>query len=192
MILEAIAITQDAAGRLNVAPMGPLTPDAPGADWTEFRLRPFVTSQTYSNLQTRPSGVLHVTDDVLLFALAVLGKADPPTLPADKVAGRRLADCCSYFEFEIVAREGEGDRPTLVAAVRKHEQVRPWYGFNRAKHAVLEAAILISRLEILPYAEIAAELSRLEITVKKTAGAAEFAAFELLKDRAASFAEARS
>jgi hypothetical protein len=192
LILESIAITQDAAGRLNVAPMGPLTPDAPAAAWTEFRLRPFITSQTFANLEANPAGVLHVTDDVLLFAQAVLGRADPPTRPAEAVAGRRLEDCCSYFEFEVVGREGEGDRPTLIAAVRRHAQVRPWYGFNRAKHAVLEAAILISRLEILPFAQIAADLARLEIAVTKTAGAAEFAAFALLKERAESFARERS
>ena len=45
--------------------------------------------------------------------------------------------------------------------------------------------MLVSRLHLLPRAEIEAELARLEIIVGKTAGAAEAEAWSWLKDKAA-------
>ena len=46
----------------------------------------------------------------------------------------------------------------------------PFQGFNRAQAAVIEGAVLVSRLHLLPRAEVEAELARLEIIVGKTAG----------------------
>jgi hypothetical protein len=57
-------------------------------------------------------------------------------------------------------------------------------GFNRAQAAVIEAAVLVSRLHLLPRAEIETELTRLEIIVGKTAGPAEAEAWAWLKDKA--------
>jgi hypothetical protein len=54
-------------------------------------------------------------------------------------------------------------------------------GFNRAKHAVIEGAILATRLHILPGNEILAELGRLQTLVDKTGAAAEQRAFDLLR-----------
>jgi hypothetical protein len=49
----------------------------------------------------------------------------------------------------------------------------PFLGFNRAQSAVMEAAILVSRLHLLPAEKIASELSYLQIAVDKTAGEPE-------------------
>jgi hypothetical protein len=53
-------------------------------------------------------------------------------------------------------------------------------GFNRAKHAVLEAAILATRTHLLPPEQIRDEYARLQIIVDKTAGAREREAMAML------------
>ena len=61
----------------------------------------------------------------------------------------------------------------------------PFEGFNRAQAAVIEGAVLVSRLRMLPRSEVEAELARLQIVVDKTAGANEAEAWVWLKDEAA-------
>src|SRR4051794_22382452 len=100
MILEGLVTTLDAAGRPHLAPMGPHVEDA---EFDDFVLRPFPTSQTYQNLLHHPEGVLHVTDNALLISRAAIGSLDPfpAVMPADRVAGVVLADCCRYCEFQV-------------------------------------------------------------------------------------------
>ena len=69
MILEGLVTTTDSTGAMHLAPMGPRVE----ADWSEFLLRPFPSSQTYRNLKAHGQGVLHVTDDVWLLAQAAVG-----------------------------------------------------------------------------------------------------------------------
>ena len=99
MILEGIVTTQDSAGVVNVAPMGPIVDETMGM----LRLRPFQTSQTFRNLMAVPSGVFHVVDDVLLLAQAAIGRLPtvPPTFPAEKVTGVVLAESCRWYEFLV-------------------------------------------------------------------------------------------
>jgi len=59
---------------------------------------------------------------------------------------------------------------------------REFMGFNRAKHAVLEAAILATRTHLLPADQIRDEYARLQIIVEKTAGPREREAMALLTD----------
>ena len=182
MILEGIVTTVGAGDRLNVAPMGPLVEDEPGAGFESLVLRPFKTSRTYANLKKNPEGVLHVTDDVLLLARATIGNPDPPTQPARVVRGRRLVDCCRFFEFRIERSDDSSDRTTLVARVLHQEHVRDFFGFNRAKHAVVEAAILASRVLLLSREELLGQFDRLRVLVEKTGGPSEQQAFLLLED----------
>jgi hypothetical protein len=64
---------------------------------------------------------------------------------------------------------------------------RPWGGFNRAQAAVLECAVLVSRLKMLPADKIEAELKYLEIAVSKTAGEREQEAWGWLMERIAAW-----
>lgn len=183
MILEGIVTTVSAAGELNIAPMGPhLDDDAARGELMKFTLRPFRTSQTYANLKVQGEGVLHVTDDVLLLAQAAIGKIDPPPPlhPATHVRGWVLADACRYHEFRITACDDRAERARFEAEVVCTGRVRDFFGFNRAKHAVVEAAILATRTAILPREEIEAEYRKLAVLIDKTGGPAEQAAFELL------------
>jgi len=183
MILEGLVTTVSAAGAINLAPMGPRILDDPAdCNWRRFLLRPFQTAQTYRNLLAHPEGVLHVTDDVLLLARAVtgLGEQCPPHRPASQVRGWILEDCCRYYEFRILSCDSANERAELLAEVVGSGRVRDFFGFNRAKHAVVEAAILATRLHLLPREEIEAEYRKLAVIVDKTGGPKDRAAFALL------------
>ena len=181
MILESLVTTLDAGGAAHLAPMGPRV--AP--DWSRFTLRPFPTSQTYKNLLRHGEGVIHITDDALLLAKAAIGAVGemPPVRAAERVRGFVLADCCRYFEFVVKEIDDSPDRVSIEAEVVHAGRVRDFFGFNRAKHAVVEAAILATRLHILPLAEVAAEFAKLRVIVGKTGGPDEFAAMDLLERR---------
>lgn len=179
MILEGIVTSLDENDELNVAPMGPIVDDA----FTMLTLRPFRTSRTYQNLKVRPQGVFHVVDDVLILAQAAIGElfSVPATLPATQIAGRVLADACRWYEFEIDECDDSQERTRMLARVVHCGRIRDFFGFNRAKHAVLEGAILATRLHLIPNGEILNEFERLRVIVHKTAGPREREAFELLE-----------
>jgi hypothetical protein len=181
MILESLVTTLDADGAPHLAPMGPRV----SADFSRFTLRPFPTSHTYHNLLRHGEGVIHVTDDALLLARAAIGAIGtlPPVRAAKSVRGFVLADCCRFFEFVVKSVDAAGERVSIEAEVVHTGRGRDFFGFNRAKHAVVEAAILATRLHILPLAEVHAEFAKLRVIVGKTGGPAEFAAMDLLEAR---------
>ena len=180
MILEGVVTTVAADGAVNVAPMGP---HVEGETFDRFLLKPFRTAQTYRNLKAHGEGVLHVTDDVLLLARAAVGAlpSPPPLFPAERVRGWVLRDACRWFEFRVTRCDDAAERVTLEAEVVHAGRLRDFFGFNRAKHAVVEAAILATRIALLPLDEIDAEFRKLAVIVGKTGGPAERQAFEFLQ-----------
>jgi len=180
MILEGVVTSVDPSGRINVAPMGPIVEP----DMQRLILRPFRTSRTYQNLKQHPQGVFHVTDDVLLLACGAIGRVEPlPDLfPASVVQGQVLAGACRWYEFVVESLDDASERTRIEARVVHTGRLRDFFGFNRAKHAVLEAAILATRLHLIPRDEVLREFERLQIPVEKTAGPDERQAFELLRE----------
>ncbi len=181
MILEGIVTTLNDDATLNIAPMGPRVD--PGSNLAQFELRPYRSSTTYRNLKARGEGVFHVTDDVLLLAQTAIGLAAAPapaTRPADVVAGRILLDACRYYEFRVAELDDREERTTIVAVTAAQGRLRDFFGFNRARHAVLEAAILATRIEIMPLEEMLDDFRKLAVLVDKTGGPRERAAFTLL------------
>lgn len=178
MIIEGLVTTTDAGGRLNVAPMGPIV----HGDFLRLTLRPFQPSTTFSNLSATRCGVFHVTDDVLLIARIITGTLTEPvqTDPAVSVAGQVLRDCCRWFEFTVDSVDASEVRSRLESTVVHSQERRPFSGFNRARHAVLEAAILATRLHLLPAVQIQQHLELLQPAVQKTGGAVELQAWQLL------------
>lgn len=177
MILEGIVTTLDREGTLNIAPMGPKV----DREMKRFVLRPFRTSTTYRNLRETGEGVLHVTDDVLLLARTAIG--DPvavETHPAEVVRGRILADTCRFYEFRVADLDDRDERTTIVAETVAEGRRRDFFGLNRGKHAVVEAAILATRTDFLPLEEILADYRELGVLVEKTGGDLEREAFALL------------
>lgn len=179
MILEGIVTTLAPEGTLNIAPMGPIV----DAAMRRFTLRPFRTSQTYRNLKDHGEGVFHVTDDVLLLAQAAVGTVDPtPDVErANHILGYILVDACRFYEFRVTDVQDVQERTTMEAEVVRSGTHRDFFGFNRAKHAVLEAAILATRTALIPLAEIEAEFRKLASLVEKTGGPQERAAFAHLQ-----------
>jgi hypothetical protein len=153
------------------------------AGMEHFLLRPFPTSQTYQNLVKHGEGVLHVTDDVLLLARAALGPVEPApaVFPASKIKGFVLQDACRYYEFRVRSIDDREERVRIEAEVVHSGRLRDFFGFNRAKNAVVEAAILATRTAFLPLEEIEAEFKKLAVIVAKTGAQQEKDAFEFLR-----------
>jgi uncharacterized protein len=79
----------------------------------------------------------------------------------------------SHVELRLAERRDDAQRPVLHMA-RVHEVVHaPFAGFNRAQAAVIEGAVLVSRLQMLPAHKIACEMAYLQIAIDKTAGPEE-------------------
>lgn len=180
LLLEGIVTSLNADGTPHVAPMGPIV----NADFSRLRLRPFRSSTTYQNLKRSGQGVLHVTDDVELIARAAVGAlTDLPVLNSAKsVAGVVLADACRWYEFRVASLDDSSERTEILADVVESGCGREFFGFNRAKHAVIEAAILATRTRFLDAVFIQSELDRLATIVEKTGGHAERRAFAFLQD----------
>jgi hypothetical protein len=178
MILEGLVTTTGPDGSMHLAPMGPRV--AP--DWSTILLRPFPTSETFRNLKKLGQGVLHVTDNVLLLARAAVGQALPqPTIAATRVRGFVLSGACRYYEFVVRSIDELGERIHIQADVIHSGALREFFGLNRAKHAVVEAAILATRLHLLPAADVLADYRKLRLLVEKTGGPAEHEAFDFLQ-----------
>jgi hypothetical protein len=176
MIVETIVTTVAADGSVNCAPMG--------VEWGEdsIVLKPFLDTATYRNVAASGSAVVNITDDVRLFARAAISNPPHPTVPATVVRGVVLADCCSWREIEVRSIDRTPPRTRIDTAVVHRGVRREFICFNRASHAVLEAAIYATRLHILPRAFVDGELARLQVIVDKTAGPHEFEAMALLTD----------
>jgi hypothetical protein len=188
MILEGLVTTTDPAGRLHLAAMGPTFDEAERRSGliTRLLLRPFPTSQTAGNLLRTRAGVFQITDDVLLVARVVAAAVPlpPAARPATAVAGFVLEDACRAWEFEIDSVDETGQRLVLGARVVAEHAGRPFLGFHRAAHAVIEAAILVTRLNLIEPGEVRQQFARLAVLVEKTGGEREREAFALLAARA--------
>jgi hypothetical protein len=176
VIIETIVTSLDAGGAVNCAPMG--------VEWGDdtIILKPFLDTATYRNLLATRAAVVNLTDDVMLFAKAAISSPVFPTVPAQAVRGVVLADCCSWREVEVRAIDSGPPRSRITAAVIHRGVRREFIGFNRACHAVLEAAIYATRVHLLPRAFIDSEFARLQVIVDKTAGPREAEAMVLLTD----------
>lgn len=176
MIVETIVTSLDVSGAVNCAPMG--------VEWGDdsIVLKPFLETATYRNLTATRAAVVNLTDDVLLFALAAISSPVYATVPAQVVRGVVLMDCCSWREVEVRSVDSSPPRSRIETAVVHRGMRREFIGFNRARHAVLEAAIYATRLHLLPRTFIDSELERLQVIVDKTAGPRELEAMTLLTD----------
>jgi hypothetical protein len=154
------------------------------AEMHRLILRPFRTSTTYRNLKQTGVGVFHVTDDVWLLAHTAIGglKWEVDLTKTTVIDSVRLTDCCRWYEFQVQSIDDTNERTEIVANVLTSGRVRDFFGFNRAKHAVVEAAILATRIGILPASEIVDEMKRLTPLVEKTGGEQERRAFEFLEE----------
>jgi hypothetical protein len=186
MIRETIVTTQSAKGRVHIAPIGLIQE---GDVWL---IAPFKPSGTLDNLRANPFAVANYCDDVRVFAGCLTGRRDWPTRPATEVPGAVLEAALAHAELAVESVIEDELRPRFRCRVVREKIHAPFHGFNRAQAAVIEAAILVSRLGMLPWDKIEREIAYLEIAVSKTAGPREEEAWGWLMERiAAARAEQR-
>jgi hypothetical protein len=176
MIVETIVTTVAADGTPNFAPMG--------VEWGDdtIVLKPFLETTTYRNIVATRAAVVNLTDDVRIFARAAISNPQYESGPAGVVRGVVLADCCSWRELEVQSIDSTPPRSRIEMVVVHRGTRREFIGFNRARHAVLEAAIYATRLHLLPRSFIDSEMARLQVIVDKTAGPHEVEAMKLLTE----------
>lgn len=175
-IFETIVTVRGDAGRTQVTPLGVRRE----GDW--LVLAPYRPSLTLELLLQSRVAVVNYTDDVRVFAGCIVGRRDWPLVPATRIDGARLASCLSHEELELVELVDDVQRPRLRCRSVQQETHAPFRGFNRAQAAVIEAAVLVSRLSILPAGKLDAELEYLKIAIDKTAGDAELQAWSWLME----------
>jgi hypothetical protein len=181
-IFETVVTTCSPAGVVHVAPMGVRYAD------DRVVLKPFRPSTTLDNILASRHAVLNVVADVRVFAGCVTGRRGWPTddvqAPGEPRAVR-LAAALEHVVLRLDEQDGDAQRPTLRLSRLRGERHAPWLGFNRAQAAVVEGAVLVSRLHLLPIEKIASELAYLQIAIDKTAGACEHEAWGWLREAVA-------
>ena len=180
MIIETIVTTMAADGEVNCAPMG--VEWNPEVEPETIVLKPFLETATYRNLSATRAAVINLIDDVRVFAKAAISNPAYQTVPAQAVRGVVLADACSWREIEVTVIDSTPPRSRIETRTAYRGTRREFIGFNRARHAVLEAAIYATRVHLLAHDFLLSELERLQVIVDKTAGPREFEAMALLAE----------
>jgi len=175
MIQELIVTTKNAVGAVHLAPMGV------HIYGDEIAILPFRPSTTLTNLLETKMAVLNYCDDVRIFAGCLTGRRDW------KLQNLVLEKALAHSVVKLVRVEDDDTRPKLVCNILKTVNNSPFLGFNRAQFSVLEAAILVSRLKMLPIEKIENEIAYLKIGLEKTAGEREWEAWNWLMEAIETF-----
>ena len=179
MIIEGL-ITCAPVGKQaqpHVAALGPVV----NPELTEWRLRPFQSSKVFSLLRDNPRCVFHTLDDALTVVQLVLGQTPELSFSQNSSGAWIVDQACHWFELEIDSWDVSGPRSEATARLVHQADLRPFWGWNRAKHALLEAAILISRAQLMKPEELRQQLSILRTPIEKTAGPRETQAWSLIE-----------
>ncbi len=173
-IRETILTTRRDDGSTHIAPMGVHEQGA------GLVIAPFRPSTTLENLRREGCAVVNYPDDVRLYAGCLTGRRDWPLCEAERIPALRLRDCLAHTEVRVERMEDDELRPRFHCRIVHEASHAPFHGFNRAQAAVIEAAILVSRLHRLDPERISSEIDALRIAVDKTAGEREREAWDWL------------
>ena len=176
-IRECIVTTVRNDGSIHIAPMGIHEDDE------NLIIMPFKPSTTLDNLEKNGTAALNYTDDVRVYAGCITGNRDWPTCATDKIKGARLKNCLAHSELEVINKADDELRPKYICKVVYEATHHAFHGYNRAQSAVLELAILTSRLNMLPAEKIEQEIKYLSIGYEKTSGPREQEAWEWLMEK---------
>jgi uncharacterized protein len=171
MILETIVTTQNSEGIVHIAPMGI------HVEGDSLIILPFRPSTTLNNFLETKVGSINYCDDVRVFAGCLTGRKKWALKSTQVILGKVLDCALAHSEVTIERIEEDETRPKLFCKTVHTANHKPFKGFNRAQFAVLEAAILISRLDMLPPEKIESEIAYLRIGLEKTAGERELEAW---------------
>ena len=183
VIYETVISTVAADGTPHVAPMGIRYRRTDAGN--DVILMPFKPSTTLANVLASGHAVLNIVTDTRVFAGSVTGRRTWPLKPAERIAGVRLDCALSHVELALAELQDDPQRPVLRMERVFEASHAPYIGFNRAQAAVIEAAVLVSRLHMLAASKVDAEMSYLQIAVDKTAGPEEHEAWGWLTEAVA-------
>jgi hypothetical protein len=183
LIYETVVTTVSPAGVVHVAPMG--------ARYVGdlVLLMPFRPSTTLANIALTGRAVLNLITDVRVFAGCVTGRKQWPTVELPPLDGdpalddvsapadQRLACCLSHVQLRLLEQIHDAQRPVLRLRRAATGQDGVFQGMNRAQAAVVEGAVLVSRLHMLARAKLESEWAWLQIAIDKTAGPTELEAW---------------
>lgn len=181
MIFETIITSMDAAGDVHITPFGVREQDG------FVIISPFKPSTTLNNILATKSAVMNLTDDVRVFAGALTKQWRAEVVAASKIHGFRLVETLAHKELLLEKMVEDEMRPQLWMRVVHEENHLPFKGFNRAQAAVVELAVLASRLTMLPKEKIMQEKQYLQIAMDKTAGEREWQAWGWLVEKIDNF-----
>ncbi len=181
MIYETVITTVNKADEVHIAPMGITRENG------LIVITPFKPSTTLDNLQETKQAVINMIDDVSIIAGCLTGRRSWPLQQAKKVKGKVLQACLAHIEVEVDSVKDDELRPHFYCNEVYSATHAPFKGFNRAQAAVLEAAILVSRLHMLPREKINSELAYLQIAIDKTASEYELEAWNWLMNHIRTF-----
>ena len=179
LILETVVTTLSPEGDLHLVPFGLIRED------DAYVLAPFRPSPTIRNLEANPHFAASSPRDVRVIAGAVTGRRDWPVVDCAAIPGKRLADSFGHAEFAVESVQDDATRPRFRGRLIGAHAHEPFIGYNRAQGAVLEAAILSTRLHMLSPDKILAEMAYLAIAISKTAGPREREACDWIEDKVA-------
>lgn len=181
MIFETIISTVNSQGDVHVTPFGIQMQDG------LVVISPYKPSATLENILATKQAVMNLTDDVRVFAGALTRRQAWTLIAADKVAGYRLAGTLVHKELKLLEVREDSSRPKLLMEIVHEAQHLPFQGFNRAQAAVLELAVLVSRLNMLAKDKVQSEMQYLQIAIDKTAGERELQAWGWLTEKVENF-----
>ena len=176
MIFEVVIVTVDSKNKPHVAPMGVTKKK------DSIILKPFKPSQTLDNILTTKIAVLNTVTDVRVFAACITGRKKFDLKPVEGRLGFRLKNTISYTYLKLENFLDNNLRPQLIMKQESTCQVSEFLGLNRAQAAVIEGAILTSRLNIIPIEKILSEMKYLRTAISKTAGPKEKEAWAWLEE----------
>lgn len=175
VIYETVISTVAADGAPHVAPMGVRYRRSEAG--SDVILMPFKPSTTLANIVAGGCAVLNVVTDTRVFAGSVTGRRSWLLRPAERIECVRLECALNHVELKLAQLQDDPQRPVLRMARVFEASHAPYIGFNRAQAAVIEGAVLVSRLHMLPAAKVDAEMDYLQIAIDKTAGPEEHEAW---------------
>jgi hypothetical protein len=181
-IFETVVTTCSPGGAVHVAPMGVRYEGA------HVVLKPFRPSTTLDNVLATRSAVVNTLTDVRVFAGCVTGRREWPTIevhPRGEPRAVRLEAALEHVRLRLAEVDDDPQRPTLRLTRADWARHGSFLGFNRAQAAVIEGAVLVSRLRMLPHDKVEEEMRYLQIAIDKTAGPDEHEAWDWLREAVA-------
>lgn len=182
LIIETILSSCGKDGKINFAPVGVHIPDdtLQLSEVNEIELFLYSGSRTYSNLTDIPEGVINFTDDILSFVEAAVNSPHFPETPSQFIRPPRMAAAKTVWEFVIISFDRSTEPARIIGKVLFRKELAGFYGLCRARGAILEAAILATRLAWIPAGKITEAWPQWREIVARTGGIREQKAFQIL------------